>query len=290
MSVTRVLSMTPKTAGLRAVLRFPADGRLEDFATDAHRRAPGGKDVTKKAAAQAGPELAALQEKLFAEATVGGTRRVLLVLQGMDTGGKGGVVDHVVGMLGPEGTAVKAFKAPTEEELTHPFLWRIRQALPVAGQVGVFDRSHYEDVLIVSVHQLIDDDERLRRYEEINAFEADLVAAGTTIVKCFLHISFDTQRERLLARLADPDKHWKFHESDIEERQFWSAYQHAYLQALRATSTDVAPWFVIPSDRKWYRNWAVGSLLRETMAAMDLAYPEVELDVDRLSARLAPPN
>ena len=282
--------MTTKPAGLREVLRFPADGRFDDFPTDARRRAPGGKPATTKAARKTGLVLGSLQDKLFAQAAAGGNRRILLVLQGMDTGGKGGVVDHVVGMFGPEGTAVRAFKQPTAEEQQHPFLWRIRRALPNNGQVGVFDRSHYEDVLVVAVHNVIDDAERIRRYEEINAFEADLVAQGTTIVKCFLHISFDTQRERLLARLADPDKHWKFKESDIDERQFWPAYQQAYLNALRATSTDVAPWFVIPSDRKWYRNWAVGELLRETMGAMDLAYPQVDLDVDRLRERLAPPN
>jgi PPK2 family polyphosphate:nucleotide phosphotransferase len=285
-----VLAMSSKPAGLRDVLRFPTDGRLEDFPTDARRRAPGGKKATRKAAQKTGLILRSLQDKLFAQASAGGTRRVLLVLQGMDTGGKGGVVDHVVGMFGPEGTAVKAFKQPTERELNHRFLWRIRRALPDAGQVGVFDRSHYEDVLIVAVHGSIDDAERVRRYEEINRFEAKLVAEGTTIVKCFLHISFDTQRERLLARLANPDKHWKFNEADIDERQFWPAYQQAYLEALRATSTDVAPWFVIPSDRKWYRNWAVGELLRETMSAMDLAYPQVDLDLDRLRARLAPPD
>ena len=140
------------------------------------------------------------------------------------------------------------------------------------------------------MHKVIDETQTEKRYRQINQFEADLAADGTTIVKCFLHISFDTQRERLQARLDDPDKHWKFKEADIDERQLWPAYQQAYLDALRATSTDAAPWFVVPSDHRWYRNWAVGELLRETMNGLGLEYPQVDLDVDRLRARLAPPN
>jgi PPK2 family polyphosphate:nucleotide phosphotransferase len=276
---------------LRDVLRFPADGDLARFDPRATTSAPGGKKKTSRViATDTGPALASLQERLFAQTTVGGTGRVLLVLQGMDTAGKGGVVEHVVGLLGPEGTNVRAFKKPTARELSHSFLWRIRRALPAAGQVGVFDRSHYEDVLVVVVHKVIDEAQTEKRYRQINQFEADLVADGTTIVKCFLHISFEAQRERLLARLDDPDKHWKFKEADIDERQLWPAYQRAYVKALQATSTAAAPWFVIPSDRKWYRNWAVGELLRDTMAGLGLEYPRLDLDVDRLRARLAPPN
>ena len=278
-------------ARLREILRFPPDGDLADFAPSDTWRAPGGKKATRAAIARrTGPELAAWQERLYAEATAGETRSVLLVLQGMDTAGKGGVVEHVVGLLGPEGTKVTAFKKPTPQELSHSFLWRIRRALPAPGQVGVFDRSQYEDVLVVAVHGLIDEAETERRYRRINAFEADLAAGGTTVVKCFLNASFDTQRERLLARLDDPAKHWKFNEADIDERQLWPGYQQAYLRALRATSTEAAPWFVIPSDRKWYRNWAVGELLRETLEGLGPEYPKTELDVDRLKARLAPPN
>ena len=283
--------MPKHRSNLRDVLRFPADGDLAAFDSAATPSAPGGKKKTKDAiAGTTGPELASLQERLFARTTVGGRDRVLLVLQGMDTAGKGGVVNHVVGLLGPEGTSVTAFKQPTDRELAHSFLWRIRAALPTVGQVGVFDRSQYEDVLVGPVHKTIDQAQTDRRYRQINKFEADLAAEDTTVVKCFLHVSFDTQRERLLARLDDPDKHWKFKEGDIDERQLWPAYQQAYLNALRATSTDAAPWFVIPSDHKWYRNWAVGELLRETMAGLGLEYPQVELDVDRLRARLAPPN
>ncbi len=285
----------PKQPALRDVLRFPTDGgadvTLADRKPGDTPSAPGGKKkTTQSIAAETGPALASLQERLFAQTTVGGTGRVLLVLQGMDTAGKGGVVEHVVGLLGPEATSVRAFKKPTAQELSHSFLWRIRRALPAAGQVGVFDRSHYEDVLVVAVHKVIDEAQTEKRYTQINKFEADLVADGTTIVKCFLHISFEAQRERLLDRLDDPDKHWKFKEADIDERQLWPDYQQAYLNTLRATSTDAAPWFVIPSDRKWYRNWAVGELLRETMAGLGLEYPQLDLDVDRLRARLAPPN
>jgi PPK2 family polyphosphate:nucleotide phosphotransferase len=281
-----------ESTALRDLLRFPADGGdLADFKPRDTPSAPGGKKKTGHVIkTDTGPALASLQERLYAQTTVGGTGRVLLVLQGMDTAGKGGVVDHVVGLLGPEGTTVRAFKKPTAQELSHSFLWRIKRALPAAGQVGVFDRSHYEDVLVVAVHKVIDEAQTQKRYAQINTFEADLVAAGTTIVKCFLHISFEAQRERLLARLDDPDKHWKFNEADIDERQLWPDYQQAYLNVLQATSTEAAPWFVIPSDRKWYRNWAVGELLRETMVGLGLEYPQLDLDVDRLRARLAPPN
>jgi PPK2 family polyphosphate:nucleotide phosphotransferase len=283
--------MARHRANLRDVLRFPAGGDLADYDPASSPAAPGGKRRTRRAIDEdTGPALASLQERLFAQTTVGGDGRVLLVLQGMDTAGKGGVVEHVVGLLGPEGTVVTAFKKPTAEELSHSFLWRIRRALPTAGQVGVFDRSHYEDVLVVAVHNVIDQAQTQKRYHQINQFEAEAVAAGTTIVKCFLHVSFDAQRERLLARLDDPNKHWKFKEADIDERQLWPDYQQAYVNALRATSTDVAPWFVIPADRKWYRNWAVGELLRETMTGLGLAYPVLDLDVDRLRARLAPPH
>jgi PPK2 family polyphosphate:nucleotide phosphotransferase len=229
--------------------------------------------------------LPGLQERLFAE----GTRSVLLVLQGIDTAGKGGVVTHVVGLLGPEGVKVTSFKQPTPEEAAHHFLWRIRKALPGPGLVGVFDRSHYEDVLVSRVHETITEDQWRARYDEINAFEADLVAAGTTIVKCFLNISYAVQRERLLARLDDPTKRWKFHESDIDERAYWTDYQAAFTGMLQHCSTEVAPWYVVPSDHKWYRNWAIGQLVTEALMQLDPQYPQLDLDLDRLRQRLQPP-
>ncbi len=214
----------------------------------------------------------------------------MLVLQGMDTSGKGGTIGHVVSSMNPAGVDVAAFKNPTDEELAHDFLWRIERRLPDPGEIVVFDRSHYEDVLVVRVHELVDESTWRARYDRINAFERRVIGAGTTIVKCFLHISYDEQRERLLARLDDPTKHWKFRERDIEERALWQDYMAAYDDAIAHCSTDEAPWFVIPADHKWYRNWAVGTILVETLERMDPRYPPADLDVPALKARLAPPH
>ena len=230
--------------------------------------------------------LEGLQERLWAE----GTRSLLLVLQGMDTSGKGGVVAHVLTAMNPAGVDVAAFKKPTEEELAHDILWRIERRLPAPGEVVVFDRSHYEDVLVARVHDLVPQDIWRARYEQINAFEGRVADAGTAIVKCFLHISYDEQRERLLARLDDPSKHWKFREGDIDERARWQAYAAAYDDAVGRCDTDAAPWYMIPADRKWYRDWAISQLLVETFEAMDPRYPPSTLDVEALKARLAPPN
>lgn len=246
---------------------------------------PAEKARVRKGDTELASQLGGLQERLFAERT----RSVLLVLQGIDTAGKGGVVKHVVGLLGPEGVIVSAFKAPTAEEQAHHFLWRIRKRLPSMGIVGVFDRSHYEDVLYPRVHETVPESEWRRRYEEINAFEADLVAAGTTVLKCFLHISYATQRERLLARLNDPTKRWKFLENDIDERAYWSDYQAAFSGMLQHCSSEAAPWYVVPSDAKWYRNWAIGQLVAETLTELDPQYPQPDLDLDRMRRRLEPP-
>ena len=249
---------------------------------------PGVKDRETADAARAGlsERIHDLQERLFVERR----RSVLVVLQAMDTGGKDGTIEHVFGTMNPAGVDVAAFKTPTEEELAHHFLWRIERRLPAPGQIMIFNRSHYEDVLIVRVHALVPEDVWRGRFDEINAFEARISAAGTAIVKCFLHISYDEQRERLLARLDDPDKRWKFDENDIDERARWADYQAAYEDALRRCSTEAAPWYVVPADRKWYRNWAVASLLAETLEEMDPSYPSPELDVESLRARLAPPH
>ncbi|MGH9042317.1 MAG: PPK2 family polyphosphate kinase [Acidimicrobiia bacterium] len=252
--------------------------------TDAH---PGMPD--KKAAEVEEVEdekaLESLQDRLYAE----DSRAVLLVLQGMDTSGKSGVIKHVGRALNPHGVKVKAFKAPTEEEKAHDFLWRIRRALPDLGQVGVFDRSHYEDVLVVRVHGWVPEEEWRRRYDAINRFEEELAGSGTTVIKCMLHISYDYQRERLLARLEDPEKRWKFREGDIDERRLWPDYQEAYADAVRHCS-EGAPWYVVPADRRWYRKWAVARILRETLTELDPRYPEPDFDVEALKARLAPPN
>jgi PPK2 family polyphosphate:nucleotide phosphotransferase len=264
---------------IRSALRVPPGPiELSSFGTDDRPIARGKRDPAD--------ELPDLQERLYAESTAGGRRSILLVLQGMDTAGKGGVTEHVVGAFGVIGVQYAGFKKPTEDELAHDFLWRIRKRLPPPGYVGVFDRSHYEDVLITRVHGLIAPEECEKRYEQINDFERELVAAGTTVVKCFLHISPKTQRKRLLARLDKPDKHWKFNPADIDERQFWDAYQAAYELVLERCSTDDAPWYVIPSDHKKYRNWLVGELLREVLRELDPQYPDPHLDVDALKARL----
>ena len=246
----------------------------------------GGKTEGKKALAKLGPELADLQEKLFAEGYTGSRQRVLLVLQGMDTSGKGGVLSHTVGLLEPAGLVLKSFKKPTDEELRHDFLWRIEHALPGHGEVGIFDRSHYEDVLVVKVHELATPEEIERRYDAINVFEQRLADTGTTILKCMLHISADEQRARLLARLDDPTKQWKFKPGDVDERARWDDYQAAYATALERCNIAAAPWHVVPSDRKWYRNWAIGSLLLEKLRAMDLHWPEPDYDVAEQRARL----
>jgi PPK2 family polyphosphate:nucleotide phosphotransferase len=269
-------------------LRLPA-GPVDLSALDT-RATPGfdgGKSEGKEALAKLGAELAELQEKLFAEGYTGSRQRVLVVLQGMDTSGKGGVLSHTVGLLDPSGIVLKSFKKPTDEELAHDFLWRIEHALPGPGEIGIFDRSQYEDVLVVKVHQLAEPDEIERRYAAINAFEQKLADTGTTIIKCMLNISADKQRERLLARLDDPTKQWKFKPGDVDERLRWRDYQAAYETALERCNIAAAPWFVVPSDRKWYRNWAIAQLLLETLRALDLDWPAPDYDVAEQRARLA---
>ena len=206
----------------------------------------------------------------------------------MDTSGKSGVIKHVGKAFNPLGTHVRGFKAPSEEERAHDFLWRIRRALPAYGQVGIFDRSHYEDVLIVRVHDLVPEDRWRSRYGAINRFEEELADFDVTVVKCLLHISYGYQRKRLLARLEDPTKRWKFNESDVDERGHWPAYQEAYADAVRHCSPDRAPWYVVPADRRWYRRWAVSRILCETLTDMDPRYPaRDDLDVEALGQRLA---
>jgi PPK2 family polyphosphate:nucleotide phosphotransferase len=272
---------------ISALLRADATGAAILPGLDT-RATPGVED--RETAEAEMPELADrlddLQERLWVE----GARSLLVVLQGMDTSGKGGTVRHVFSAMNPAGLEVTSFKKPTEEELAHHFLWRIERKLPVPGEVMVFDRSHYEDVLVARVRSLVPEEVWRARYDEINEFEERVTAAGTTIVKCMLHISYDEQRERLLARLDDPDKHWKFNEGDIEERRLWPAYQAAYEDAIRECSTEIAPWHVIPADRKWYRNWAISKLLVETLERIDPKLPRPDLDVDALRERLRPPN
>ena len=247
----------------------------------------GDKAAGEAALAGLGDRLAELQERLYAESRGGGTRSVLLLIQGMDTSGKGGIMRHVVGAFDPQGVEITSFKAPTDEEKKHPFLWRIRKALPVPGDIGVFDRSHYEDVLIVRVHDLVPRSQWSRRYAQINDFEATVAESGTTIVKVMLHISSDEQKARLAERLERPDKHWKFNPGDLDERAHWADYQEAYQAAIEKCSTEVAPWFVVPADRKWYARLAVTNLVLEHLEALDPQWPKADFDVEAEKRRLS---
>jgi PPK2 family polyphosphate:nucleotide phosphotransferase len=275
--------------GLRELLTVtPGQFRLADVDPRGtpglpSKKATGGdpKAWSADAVTAIGRDLAAYQEKLFASAKVGDSnRRVLLVLQAMDCGGKDGTVRSVTAGLNPVGIKAVSFGPPTDEERQHDFLWRIRRALPPPGDLGIFNRSQYEDVLVVRVKRLVDEDVWAPRYDAINAFEEELAAGGLTIVKVMLHISPEEQKERLLARLEDPTKFWKYNPGDVDERARWDDYQRAYEDALNRCSTPTNPWYVVPADRKWYRNWAVATLLRQAFADIDPKYPDPGFDVD----------
>jgi PPK2 family polyphosphate:nucleotide phosphotransferase len=232
-------------------------------------------------------ELSELQERLYAAARGGDARdSVLLVLQAMDTAGKGGIIRHVVGSVDPQGVELAAFKKPTDKELKHDFLWRVRSRVPGPGMIGVFDRSHYEDVLIGKVRELAPADEIERRYGAINDFEQELVDGGTRIVKVMLHISSKEQRDRLMERLDRPDKHWKYNPGDVDERAHWPAYMDAYQTVFDRTSTDAAPWFVVPANRKWYARLAVQALLLDALLDIAPRWPGASFDVDTERERL----
>ena len=220
-------------------------------------------------------ELSEFQERLWAEAK----QSLLIVLQALDAGGKDGVIRKVMTAFNPQGTRVAAFGVPTDEELRHDYLWRVHAQVPGKGRIGVFNRSHYEDVLVVRVNELVPESVWSERYDQINDFEAHLTANSTRIVKLFLHISRDEQRERFQKRLDNPEKHWKWSSGDLETRAKWAGYRAAYTDALARCSTAAAPWFVIPADKKWYRDLAVAEILAETARAMDPQWPEPEEDV-----------
>ena len=281
MRVARATSLTSR-------LRVPRGKfRLADRDPSATPGFKGKKRDGERALLDLAPALSDLQERLFASSKIGDARSLLLVLQGMDTSGKGGVMRSAVGLFDPQGISIKAFKAPTAVERRHDFLWRIEKELPAVGMIGIFDRSHYEDVLIARVRKLAPAKEIERRYRAINDFEARIVATGTVIVKCMLHISAEEQTKRLLARLDDPAKHWKFNPRDVDERALWPAYQAAYEVALERCNTEAAPWLIVPSDKKWYRNWAVARVLFETLEAMQLSWPKAAFDVEEQRQRLA---
>lgn len=228
------------------------------------------------------------QERLYARSRVDATHAsVLLVLQAMDSAGKGGIIRHVVGSVDPQGVDLAAFKKPTPEELEHDFLWRVERRLPEPGIIGVFDRSHYEDVLIGRVRELAPADEIERRYGAINEFEKRVTDAGTRVVKVMLHISPDEQKSRLMERLERPDKHWKYNPGDVDERELWPQYMAAYQTVFDRTSTGHAPWFVVPADRKWYARLAVQHLLLEALEDIDPQWPAATFDVEAEKQRLA---
>jgi PPK2 family polyphosphate:nucleotide phosphotransferase len=249
--------------------------KLSDFTTryeDDLDKKEGKAQLAEKAVA-----LSQLQELLYAEHK----HKVLIVLQGIDTSGKDSTIRHVFGDVNPQGTKVANFKVPTEKELDHDYLWRVHPHTPGKGEIVIFNRSHYEDVLVVRVHGLVPEKVWKKRFDHINAFERLLADEGTTILKFFLNVSKEEQARRFLARLDEPEKRWKFNPGDLEEREYWDDYNKAYEDMLSKTSTDWAPWYVIPSDRKWYRNLAVATVILKTLQNLDMQFPEEVPEIDK---------
>ena len=269
------------------VLRFRPGDRVEDVDTNSSPGFSGKREDAETVLAERSGRFAELQEMLYANGKEGDHRSLLLVLQGMDTAGKGGIVTHVVGAGNPMGIRYTSFGKPTPEERSHHFLWRINKALPPAGHIGVFDRSHYEDVLVVRVHQLVPADELDHRYGEINTFEKELIESGTTVVKAAMFVSLDEQKRRLAERLDRPEKYWKYNPGDLDERKLWPAYQEAYQVMLDRTATDDAPWFAVPCDKKWYARLAITELLIEALTRMNMSWPPDDFDVEAEKRRLA---
>ena len=270
-----------------SILRFRAGERIADIDTDSSPGFTGNRAAAAQIQAERNERFAGLQEMLYANGKSGDNRSLLLVLQGMDTAGKGSIVKNVVGGSNPMGIRYTVFGPPTEDERAHHFLWRINNGLPPAGHIGVFDRSHYEDVLVVRVHELVTREVWEGRYDEINTFERELVESGTTVVKVAMFVSLDEQKKRLAERLERPDRYWKYNPRDLDERKLWPAYQDAYQAVLDRTSTDHAPWFVVPCDKKWYSQLAVTELLIEALKGMKLTWPPAAFDVEAEQAKLA---
>jgi PPK2 family polyphosphate:nucleotide phosphotransferase len=238
----------------------------------------GGKDDAQDRLSELTRELEELQELLYAE----DRHRLLVVLQGMDTAGKDGTIRHVFDGVNPLGVKVASFKVPTQEELEHDFLWRVHKQTPARGEIMIFNRSHYEDVLVVRVHRLVPPTVWRRRYAQINDFERMMAEEGTTILKFFLHISKDEQKKRLRARLDDAKERWKFNVGDLKERQLWPAYMQAYEDAISTTSTESAPWYVVPANSKWYRNLVIGTVIVKTLKGLKMRYPEPTKHLGRI--------
>jgi len=276
----------PARQSVRDLLRVGADFQLAAVNPRAVVAGPRDKAQALAEVGALAGEVNDLQERLYAESKGGGKRRLLVVLQGMDTSGKGGAIKAIDRIVEPLGMRVAQFGAPTKEELAHHYLWRIEQKLPPAGTIGIFDRSHYEDVLVVRVRNLVPAEEWQKRYDEINAWEQRLADDGVVFLKCMLHISRDEQKERLLARLADPTKHWKYRPGDVDDRLLWDDFMEAYQVALTRCSTGAAPWYVIPADRKWHRDWLLAQIVVETLREMDPRFPETDFDVKKETARV----
>ncbi|RVW01408.1 PPK2 family polyphosphate kinase [Rhodococcus xishaensis] len=274
---------TPAVEALRAAPHT----KVSEIDTKATPGFAGNKTDGEYMLEERGAVLSALQEMLYANGRSGDKRSVLLILQGMDTAGKGGMVRHVIGQVDPQGVDHTAFGVPTPEEKRHHYLWRINKALPRGGQLGVFDRSHYEDVLVVRVHNLVPPEVWGGRYQEINQFERELVYNGTTLVKVAMFVSLGEQKRRLAERLARRDKHWKYNPDDVTERALWPQYQEAYQAMLDRTSTDHAPWYVVPCDRKWYSRLAVTELMIDALSRLELDWPSAEYDIEVEKQRLA---
>ncbi|MCC2594667.1 hypothetical protein LKO27_14780 [Tessaracoccus sp. OS52] len=271
----------------RAALR-PGEGfDLSTFDRAGTPGFAGDKDMGKELTDTRGALLNQLQERLFAEGRAGGKRSVLVVVQGLDTAGKGGIARHVMGYVDPQGVHLRSFGVPTEEERSHHYLWRIENALPAPGRIGVFDRSHYEDVLVVRVENLVEQSVWEDRYDEINQWEKRLVDSGTVLLKFAMMVSHEEQGLRLMERLDRPDKHWKYAPSDLDTRAKWERYQEAYQAVFDRTNTDYAPWYVLPADRKWYPRLAVTEILTRTLIEMDLRWPRVRWSDDVQRRKLA---
>ena len=259
----------------RYIVRPGMRNVLESFDPDDDSCFPSSKKHAEKELPDLNNKLEALQELLYA----GQKHRILIVLQAMDTGGKDGVIRHVFEGVNPQGVKVAGFKAPSSEEISHDYLWRIHRHTPGKGEIVIFNRSHYEDVLVVRVHRLVPDCVWKKRYEQINQFEKLLWDEGTMILKFYLHISRDEQKKRLRDRQQTPEKRWKFSLKDVEERRFWDDYMDAYEDVLRETSSEWAPWYVIPANRKWYRNYLIARIIIDRLESLDMKYPEPEEDI-----------
>jgi PPK2 family polyphosphate:nucleotide phosphotransferase len=267
-------------------LRVDTGFSLLDFDASSTPGFAGDEKDGEKLMRERGSALADLQEMLYAQGRADIRRSVLLVLQGMDTAGKGGIVRHVMGMVDPQGVENASFGVPTEEERSHHYLWRIEKRLPSAGRIGVFDRSHYEDVLVVRVRNLVPPEVWGARYDEINEWEQQVTASGTTIIKCAMVVSKEEQLNRIEQRLHRPDKYWKYNPGDLDEREHWDAYVEAYQAVFDKTSTATAPWHVIPADNKWYARLAVTEILTQHFESLDLTWPPADFDVEAERARV----